>query len=327
VHGALGYSFADSDESAYDKMLSFFVSQGVTTVLASLSTARLDDLCAQMTFVAAYNARLGGVSPIAGVHLEGPYLDRGQRGAHNINCLQTPSVQATRRLLEHLDVLRMVTLAPELEGSQALVRALSEAGVIAAVGHSATGPVDLQRAVAGGLRHITHLWSGQTNLTRSGPWRQPGLLEMSLASDRLTAEIIADGKHLPDTLLEIARRCLGGRLCIVSDGSAGTGLPEGTRYEKDGVPCVVRDNVAMVVDEDSFAGSVTPLNSMMAYLTDSLNWTVPEVVSMASGVPAKVLGLDGRKGNLAKGFDADIAIFDRGFRVWGVLRAGRWSPV
>jgi N-acetylglucosamine-6-phosphate deacetylase len=324
VHGALGHSFADPSEWAHREMSAFFLERGVTTVLASLGTAHLEELCASIEFISRRMSDLGPESPILGIHLEGPYLAESQRGAHDATRLQTPSAEATARLLEHREVLRMVTLAPELPGALELVDALVAAGIGVAVGHSAAGSEELRRAVEAGLGHITHLWSGQSTLTREGPWRVPGLIDLSLASDGLTAEVIADGKHLPPPLLEIARRCLSGRLCVVSDGSIGTGLDEGTRYSKDGVDCVVRDGVAMVEGEASFAGSTTSLDAMLALLTGSLDWPVAEVVAMGTSVPASVLGLEATKGQLVAGFDADICVFDPGFRARGVLRGGRW---
>jgi N-acetylglucosamine-6-phosphate deacetylase len=154
----------------------------------------------------------------------------------------------------------------------------------------------------------------------------PGLLEASLASTGLTAEIIADGRHLPPTLLEVARRCLGDRLVVVSDGTPGTGMPAGFQYDLAAVRCEVADGVGMVVGVDAFGGSTSTLPQMLAHLHGDLGWPLQEVVAAATVRPAQVIGVADRKGAIAAGFDADLAVFDDGFVPYGTVLRGRWLP-
>jgi N-acetylglucosamine-6-phosphate deacetylase len=325
IHGALGHSFSDATAEAFDAILGFLASRGVTTAQASLSSDALERLEQVMDFVQGYQPSANQTG-LAGVHLEGPFLSYEQRGAHNPDLLRLPQPGDAQRLLAYRAVLRMVTLAPELPDALQLAQELVAGGVTVAAGHSATGAEQLDAASGVGLSHITHLWSGQSNLTRSGPWRSPGFVEASLASSGLTAEIIADGKHLPPELLTIARRCLGERLCLVSDGISGTGLPEGTRFEDDGgMATEIRNGVCMLADGSSFAGSTTPLNTMLAYLVRELGWPVAEAVTMASTTPAAVLRVADRKGAIKGGYDADIAILDDDFACWGTLIGGEWA--
>ncbi len=179
-------------------------------------------------------------------------------------------------------------------------------------------------AVDRGLTHVTHLWSGQTSLSRNGLWRVPGLVELCLASDHLTGEVVADGRHLPPALLEIARRCLGRRLVIVSDATPGAGLPEGAGYRLGVVDCRVRDGVGIVADGSSFGGSTTTLGEMVAYLHRDLGWPILDVIRAATETPARVLGL-GRRGAVIAGNDADLAVFDADLAVTATLIAGVWA--
>jgi N-acetylglucosamine-6-phosphate deacetylase len=323
VHGAMGRSFSDATQESFDGILGFLAGNGVTSAQASLSTDSLDRLEAAMDFAEHHRPPRAGAA-LSGVHLEGPFLSHEQRGAHNPAHLRIPQAGDAERLLAHRSVLRMVTLAPELPGAVELTRRLVDGGVRVAAGHSATSTETLHAAIGVGLSHITHLWSGQSNLTRSGPWRVPGFLEASLSSTGLTAEVIADGKHLPPELLTIARRCLGDRLCLVSDGISGMGLPEGTRFTAGGMSVEIHDGVCMLVDGASFAGSSTPLNGMLSYVVHHMGWSVPEAVKMASTVPASILGVADRKGSLRRGYDADIAIFADDFTCSGTLVQGRW---
>src|SRR5690606_8188443 len=150
--------------------------------------------------------------------------------------------------------------------------------------------------------HVIHLWSGMSTTYRRGPWRVPGILEASLASDTLTGEVIADGKHLPPTLLRLARRALGpDRLCVVSDATSGAGLPEGSEFTMGELGYVVRGGGGMMPDGTAFAGSSTLLDGMLGGLAREAGFPLHEAVTMASLNPARVIGVADRTGSLAPG--------------------------
>jgi N-acetylglucosamine-6-phosphate deacetylase len=198
-----------------------------------------------------------------------------------------------------------------------------ELGIVAAAGHSESREEDVLPAIAAGLRHIIHMWSAQSTTVRQGPWRKPGLLEVSLTDERLTGELIADGKHLPPTLMKLAYKCLGpDRLCAISDATSGAGLPEGARFRMGGMEYEVCDGVGMLFDRTAFAGSTTLLNQMIPILVDQAGIPLVEAVRMASLTPARVIGMDGRKGSLEAGKDADIAVFNDDFSPWCVIIGG-----
>jgi N-acetylglucosamine-6-phosphate deacetylase len=160
---------------------------------------------------------------------------------------------------------------------------------------------------------------------REGPWRKPGLLETALVHDGLTVEMIADNKHLPPTLMKLAYHSIGPeRLCVISDATSGAGLPEGSRFRMGEMEYEVADGVGMMFDRSAFAGSSTLLNQMIPILTREVGIPLPEAIRMVSLNPARVLNLDGRKGSLEAGKDADIAIFNDDFSAWRTMIAGRW---
>jgi N-acetylglucosamine-6-phosphate deacetylase len=175
-----------------------------------------------------------------------------------------------------------------------------------------------------GLRHVVHLWSGQSSTVRRGPWRVPGLLEAALVYEGLTAEIIADNRHLPPTLMKLAFKCLGpDRLCAVSDASSGAGFPEGVRYRMGRLEYEVHDGVGMLLDRSAFAGSITLLNQMVPVLRDVADIPLAQAVRMVTLTPARIIGVDRRKGSIEAGKDADLAVFDDDFTPWGVVVWGR----
>jgi N-acetylglucosamine-6-phosphate deacetylase len=231
-------------------------------------------------------------------------------------------------LLEYREIIRILTFAPELPGALALTQRLAALGIVAAAGHSSAREEDVAPAIDAGLRHMIHMWSAQSTTIREGPWRKPGLLEVSLTDERLTGEIIADGKHLPPTLMKLAYKCLGpDRLCAISDATSGAGLPDGTRFRMGGMEYEVSDGVGMMLDRSAFAGSTTLLNAMIPILVDQVQIPLVEVLRMTSLTPARVIGVDARKGSLETGKDADIAIFNADFSAWRTIIGGQWATL
>jgi N-acetylglucosamine-6-phosphate deacetylase len=139
-------------------------------------------------------------------------------------------------------------------------------------------------------------------------------------------EMIADGKHLPPTLMRLAYRAIGPeRLCLISDATNGAGLPDGSRVRLAGLDMEVVDGVCMLLDRSAFAGSATLLDRMLGVVTGvDVGFPVVDAVRMASATPARVAGVSDRKGRIAPGHDADLAVFDDGFRTWRTMIAGRW---
>jgi N-acetylglucosamine-6-phosphate deacetylase len=325
THGALGHTFNEPTAEAFDVIVRENATRGVTGLLATPATAPLADLVACLKFSRQWMQESHEGAQILGVHLEGPYFSMEQKGAQDPKNILTLDDGTPDIFLEHHDVIKIMTYAPELPGALELTSRLVALGIVPAAGHSMAQDKDVLAAMQAGLRHVIHLWSGQSSTVREGPWRKPGLLEASLVLDGLTAEMIADNKHLPPTLMKLAYKCLGpDRLCIVSDATNGAGLPEGTRFRMGQMEYEVHDGVGMLFDRTAFAGSTTLLNQMLPVLIHAVGIPLIEAVRMATLTPARIIGLDDRKGSLEAGKDADIAVFDDDFVAWRSMIAGRW---
>jgi N-acetylglucosamine-6-phosphate deacetylase len=337
THGALGHTFNEPTTEAFAIITAENVRRGVTSLLATLAAAPLPDLCRCLEFCRRWMEEAHDGAQIAGAHLESPYISMAQRGALDPQNVRVPDDAASltddaaslngtpELLLEHHDVLRIFVLAPELPGALGLVAKLARLGIVPAAGHSSAKDEHVLAAMSVGLRHVTHIWSGMSSTIREGPWRKPGLLEAALVFDGLTVEMIADNKHLPPTLMKLAYKCIGAdRLCVISDATSGAGLPEGARFRMGAMEYEVHDGVGMMFDRSCFAGSTTLVNQMVPILTDAVGIPLVEAVRMASLTPARVIGMDDRKGSLEAGKDADIAIFNHDFTCWRTMIGGRW---
>ena len=322
THGAGGRSFGEADATAHRTALAALLRAGVTTVLPTLASAPLED-----TERALEEIRMVAGDPalpyVPGAHLEGPYFAQAQRGAQNQAALRNPSDGSVERLLDHADAIRMVSFAPELPGAVALTERLVGLGIVAAAGHTDGRDEDLRACQQAGLTHVIHIFSGQSTTIRQGPWRKPGMLEATLASDGLTVEMIGDGKHLPTTLMRLAYRCLAGSLCLVSDSTPGAGLADGARYRMGEVEYLVEDGVGVTLDRTAFAGSTTLISEMLPIIVSALGIGVAEAIAMVTSIPAKAAGLV-NVGQIAPGLRADFTLFDADLTPRAVALAGRW---
>jgi N-acetylglucosamine-6-phosphate deacetylase len=325
THGALGHSFNEHNAKAFAIITGAQAACGVTALLVTIATAPIEDIVRCCEVARTAMTRREGTQ-ILGVHLEGPYFSVAQRGAQDPAHMRTPDDGSVDRYLEHHDITRIVSFAPELPGAIPLTRRLVKLGIVPAAGHSSAKDADILAAMKAGLRHTIHIWSSQSTTIREGPWRKPGLLEATLTFDGLTGEMISDNRHLPPTLMKLAYKCLGpDRLCAISDSTNGAGLPEGTHFGMGDMVFDVHDGVGMTLDRTSFAGSTTLLNRMVAILVKEVGIPLAEAVRMASLTPARVIGYGDRKGSLAAGKDADIAIFEDDFTVWRTIIRGEWA--
>jgi N-acetylglucosamine-6-phosphate deacetylase len=326
THGALAHTFNEPTEEAFAAITQENLRHGITSLLATIATASIPDTVACLEFSRIWMSRPRPGAQVLGVHLEGPYFDMAFKGAQDPQNIRTPDDGTADTLLAYGDVLKIMTFAPELPGALSLAERLQERGIVAAAGHSSAREEDVRTALLHGLRHMIHLWSGQSTTVREGPWRKPGLLEASLTLDGFTAEIIGDSRHLPPILMRLAYKCLGAdRLCVVSDATSGAGLPDGARFRMGSLEYEVCDGVGMLLDHTAFAGSTTLISQMLPILTGLVGIPLVEAVRMATLTPARVIGMDARKGSLEPGKDADIAIFNDDFTVWRTVVAGTWG--
>jgi len=326
IHGAWDADFMDGTLDAFEIVCAYHALHGTTSLLAT-STSAETDLIVRMLETTREAAQSAHGAEILGVHLEGPWLNPAMKGCHLERHCRPPSPHERECIMRHVSVIRRVTLSPEVEGCMDFIRELHAAGIVVSAGHSSQTYDEMLPAIEAGVRHVTHIYCAMSTTVRKGPWRHPGVLETTLADDRLTTEMIADGKHLPACLMQLVYRCKGAdRLCVVSDAMRAAGMPPGGHYTfgpRDGTEVVVADGVAMLPDQSAFASSTTPLDAMVRNLVELVGAPLHEAVRMASLTPARIIAADKRKGSLEPGKDADLCIMDQGFRIKQTIVRGK----
>ncbi len=322
AHGGGGTSFTEGSADGARDAAAFHRGHGTTTLLASLVTAPLAELEAR----AALLAGLADEGVIAGLHLEGPFLSPVRCGAQDPQYMLAPDVAVFERL--HTAArghLRVITLAPELPGAAAVIRAAVRAGVTVAVGHTDATAEVTSAAVDAGATHATHLFNGMR------PWhhREPGAAGALLDRDEVTCEIIADGVHLADMTVRLAARAAGpGRLVLVTDAMAAAGMRDG-RYRLGSRQVEVAGGVARLLGAAGHPGAIAGSTATMAGVVRhavAAGLPVTEAAAAAASTPARVLGLGERTGALRPGLAADLVVCDEEFRLGAVMRHGRWLP-
>jgi N-acetylglucosamine-6-phosphate deacetylase len=312
VHGGKGANVLDASLAALETISNFLVTRGVTAFVATMSTAPVDQFLASLECVRSVkrNGDLPGAQ-VLGVHQEGPFLNPAQKGAHPENLLLPPTLEHFKPFLEYVDVLMIMTLAPELDGAVGLIRALCDAGVIAAAGHTNGIYREFVPAIDAGLSHAVHCFCNMSTLRRDNLKRVAGAVETVLYDDRITTELIGDGWHVGDSLMKLALKAKGPqRVCWVTDAMSATGMPPG-RYFVRGVEVVVEEKgIARLPDNTAYAGSVTTLDVCVRNGIQRIGLNLRDAVRMATSTPAAIVGVDDRKGSLEVGKDADIVVMD-----------------
>jgi N-acetylglucosamine-6-phosphate deacetylase len=309
VNGFAGVDFATADHDGYRRAGTAMLETGVTAFQPTFVTAPEADLIAALQEIPAEQ-----IGPrILGAHLEGPFLSPSRLGAHPASAQRDPDAALLHRLLEAGPVSQM-TLAPELPGALALIDALRARDIVVSCGHSNATAEEATAAFDRGVRTVTHLF----NAMRPFAHRDPGLAGAALARDDVVVQVILDGHHLADETATVVWKAAAGRVALVTDAIAATGVGDG-RYRLGGVDVEVRDGVARRED-GVLAGSVTTMLEGIRKL-HSLGAALPEAIAAATSVPARLTGRIA--GVLRAGGDADIVVLDDRLEIRAVFVGGK----
>lgn len=312
-HGGDGISFeAGADPQQMAEHAAWAARNGVTGYLRTIAAPTQPELLALIrAHVDQMKGASGGARPL-GLHLEGPFLNPDKAGAFNPGWLRAPDLDEIRDWLEAGEGwVRMVTLSPELPGAFEAARLLRDASVAAAMGHTAADYDTAARALSGDFSHSTHTFNAQSGFTH----RDPGAVGAVLASDTVTAEVIADGVHVHPAALKILVRCLGPeRVVLVTDSMPAAGLPDG-KYSLVGQQVTVQGGIARLAD-GTLAGSTATMPRCVRTMHRNVGVPLHQTLQMASLNPGRVIGADKVTGSLQLGKKADLVVIDEDVNVY-----------
>ncbi|MFW6382087.1 MAG: N-acetylglucosamine-6-phosphate deacetylase [Bacillota bacterium] len=316
-HGGNGYDVMDKDRDVLKKISEYKLNAGVTGWLATPLTAppaELENVC--KSIIKEIQA---GKSPnLLGAHVEGPFISQAKKGAQNPKFIRDGALKEINRWIDILGkYLRIVTLAPEKPGAEAIINRLKENKTLVATAHTAASYEEMTQAIKAGVEQASHFYNGMTGFHH----RNPGTVGAFLDSDETTMEIIADGIHLHPATIRITLKLAGPeRIILITDAMRAAGMEDGS-YDLGGLQVSINNGEARLKD-GSLAGSTLKLIEAVKYIYNNTELDLVSSWQLASYNPAKRLGLDNYYGSLEAGKVANIVAFDSQFNIKNIWLKG-----
>lgn len=327
IHGAGGHDVTEGNARALDRITSVVARHGTTSIVATTVTAPVEETCRSLTGIARYirshenadeiDLESRPQAEILGVHLEGPFISKARRGVHPPEAIERPSIDLFDRFTEAADgLVRILTIAPELPGAIELIAHAVASKILVALGHTDADYNQARAAIEAGARHSVHFYNAMRPFTH----RDPGIVGAVLTDPEVTAEVIADLVHVAGPAIQVLLGTKGfDAVLLASDGIAATGMADGN-YRLGNFEVTVRDGVARN-SEGKLAGSTLTLDRALRNAV-ALGVSFKDAVRMATILPARRLGLAGKKGIIAEGADADLIMLTPDLRIAGVMTRG-----
>ncbi len=319
THGGGGHDFMDGTVDAFLGAAKMHALHGTTALVPTTLTSEIDDLLNTFSVYKLARKENTEGAQFLGLHLEGPYFAMSQKGAQDPRYIRLPAKEEYEAILNHSQDIIRWSAAPELAGAMEFGREMTRRGILAAIGHTDATSDEVAEALENGFTHLTHLYSGMSGVMRRNAFRYAGVIESAFLFDQLTVEIIADGVHLPPSLLQLIFKQKGpSRIALITDSMRGAGMGPGDSILgglKDGMRVIIEDGVAKLPDRTAFAGSVATTDLLVRNMIQLAGVPLLQAVQMITSTPAQICRIDERKGSLTSGKDADVVIFDDNIQI------------
>ncbi|UJL45355.1 N-acetylglucosamine-6-phosphate deacetylase [Virgibacillus sp. NKC19-16] len=305
IHGANGADVMDATESALDTMAAVLPKEGTTSFLATTITQSPENIERALQNIATYQNKQGQAEMI-GAHLEGPFIEASKKGAQPLEYIMEPSIEQFKKWQNLSDnKIKTITMAPDLDEDGSFIRYLYDSGVNVSAGHTDTNFAGMKKAIAQGVRQVTHLCNAMPGIHH----RDIGVVGAAFQLQELRGELIADGIHVSPEMLQLIYKNMGSeRLILITDAMRAKCLQAGD-YELGGQPVAVTSDRA-VLEDGTLAGSILKMQQGARQMLRLADVSIENVIEMASVNPAKQLGIFAEKGSIALHKDADVLLVD-----------------
>ncbi len=316
VHGGGGYDFKQATAEAFEAATKAHLNHGATTIFPTISSSSFATL-KQAVSVCETKMKEKG-STILGLHIEGPYLNPKMAGNLFAEDIKGIDKAEYTELIESTDCIKRWDISPELEGAHEFAQYTRSKGIMTAITHTEAEYGDIKAAYAAGFTHAAHFYNAMPGFHKRREYKYEGTVESVYLMDNMTVEVIADGRHLPSTIIRLVYKIKGvEHTCLVTDALAYAACENPNVDPR----FVIEDGVCKLADHSSLAGSLATMDKLVQTVVKA-GIPFSDAVRMASETPAKLIGVDDRKGSLQKGKDADILIFDRNLNLRAVWSMG-----
>jgi N-acetylglucosamine-6-phosphate deacetylase len=325
-HGGGGSDYMDEEGDTYKNALSLHVKHGTTSVMPTTLSAGTDGILKAIdNYLIAEQDKSLPVNLI-GIHMEGPYVSINQAGAQRQENIRVFDEKEYRLLYERSrGRIKRWSVAPEVDGAKEFADFADKNGITLSIAHSDADFDTVVKAFHWGFHHVTHLYSGMSSIVRKEGFRIAGVVEAAYYLDDMNVEIIADGCHLPHSLLKLAVKSKGtDHVALITDSMRAAGQESGESYlgsKDEPMPVVIEKGVAMLLTHDAFGGSIATSDRLVRTML-SAGISLFDAVKMATVSPLKMMNLDLKKGVIKEGYDADIVVFDDNVNVKHVFVNG-----
>lgn len=319
IHGAAGHDFKEGTEEAFRKAVAAHQRYGATTIFPTISSSPFSTIrqCAEV----CERLMTEPGSPILGLHIEGPYLNPKMAGAMFSDVVKNPDPEEYRSLIEETKCVRRWDASPELPGAMEFARYLKEKGILVSITHTEAEFDLIREAYNIGFSHVAHFYNAMPGFHKRREYKYEGTVESVYLMDGMTVEVIADGRHLPSTILRLVYKLKGVECtCLVTDALA---YAANDGKQPDDSRIVIDNGVCKLADHSALVGSIATSDQLIRTMVEKAKLPLEDAIRMASETPARLMGVYDRVGSLQKGKDADVLIIDRKLNVRQVWCKGQ----
>ncbi|MBQ1929650.1 MAG: N-acetylglucosamine-6-phosphate deacetylase [Bacteroidales bacterium] len=318
-HGGGGRDFMEGTEDAFRTAVEAHMQHGTTSIFPTLSSSSIP-----MIKAAAHTTEKLMVeenSPILGLHLEGHYFNMKMAGGQIPEYIKDPDPNEYIPLLEETSCIKRWDAAPELPGAEAFGKYITQKGILASVGHTQAEYEDIEAAWEAGYSHATHFYNAMPGFHKKNEYKYEGTVESIYLIEDMTVEVVADGIHVPPTILKLVYKIKGvEKTALITDALACAASDSQVAFDPR---VIIEDGVCKLADRSALAGSIATMDRLIKTMTLKAGIPLYDVIRMISEIPSKIMNVYNRKGSLQRGKDADILIIDKNYEVRGVIAMGK----